>query len=252
LAGNETKGARLAYQLYYWPALQGRGEFVRLALEEAGAAYVYVVRGHGQGRGVAAMMRLMDSPSEVELPFAPPILRDGDRLVSHVANILAYLGPKLRLAPRLPLRPFANGLQLTITDMLAEVHDTHHPLSSALYYEDQKPEAKASSQAFLKQRMPKYLGYFERVLAQNLDGPGHAVGAKLTTVDLSLFQLLAGLRYAFPRATSDVETLYPRLTALAGAVAARPRIAAYLKSDRRIPFNQTGVFRHYPELDQDP
>jgi glutathione S-transferase len=242
----------LTYQLYYWPGLQGRGEFVRLTLEEAGAAYVDVVRGHGEGRGVAAMMRLLNSKGEVELPFAPPILRDGDRLVSHVANILAYLAPKLRLAPRLALRPFANGLQLTITDMVKEIHDTHHPLSSSLYYEDQKPAAKANAQAFLEQRAPKYLGYFERVLAQNPDGPAHAVGPKLTTVDLSLFQALAGLRYAFPRATANVETLYPRLTALAGAVAARPRIAAYLKSNRRLPFNDTGVFRHYPELDQDP
>ena len=242
----------MAYQLFYWPGLQGRGEFVRLALEEAGAAYVDVVRGHGEGRGVPAMMRIIHSKSEVELPFAPPFLRDGDRLVSHVANILAYLGPKLRLAPPPAARPFANAVQLTITDMVAEAHDTHHPLSSALYYEDQKEAAKARSQAFLAHRLPKYLGYFERVLGQNPEGPAHAVGRKLTTVDLSLFQLLEGLRYAFPRAMSDSQTRYPRLTALVGTVAARPRIAAYLKSSRRIPFNETGVFRHYPELDQDP
>ncbi len=186
------------------------------------------------------------------MPFAPPFLRDGDRLVSHVANILAYLGPKLRLAPPVALRHFANGVQLTITDMVAEIHDAHHPLSAALYYEDQKPAAKTRSQAFLEQRVPKYLGYFERVLKQNPEGPTYAVGRKLTTVDLSLFQALAGLRYAFPRATGKVSALYPRLNALAESVAARPRIAAYLKSDRRLPFNESGVFRHYPELDQDP
>jgi glutathione S-transferase len=242
----------MAYQLYYWPGIQGRGEFVRLALEEAGAPYVDVCRERGEGRGVAAMTRIMRGKGGALIPFAPPILGDGDFVVSHVANILAYLGPKLGLAPGgEKLRFFADGLQLTITDLVAEIHDTHHPISGALYYEDQKKPAKARAAAFLDDRLPKFLGYFERVLTENPAGPAHSVGASLTTVDLSLFQLGEGLAYAFPRATANFAKKYPALAALRAAVRARPAIAAYLDSPRRLPFNESGVFRHYPELDQD-
>jgi len=243
----------MPYELFYWPEIQGRGEFVRLALEDAGAPYVDVARGKGAGKGVAAMTRILRSSSEAPIPFAPPFLRDGGVIVSHVANILMYLGPKLGLAPHDDEgRAFANGLQLTITDVVAEVHDTHHPISNGLYYEDQKEAAKARASAFLSERAKKFLGYFERILAENPKGPSHSVGAAPTYVDLSLFQLLEGLRYAFPRATADLDARYPLLAALASRVRARPRIAAYLASPRRIPFNESGVFRHYPELDQDP
>ena len=242
----------MAHELFYWPGIQGRGEFVRLALEEAGAAYVDVARSKAKGHGVAAMTKLLNSHSEAQIPFAPPILRDGEILVSHVANILRYLAPKLGLDPREEKwRPLAEGLQLTITDVVAEAHDTHHPISHMLYYEDQKDAAKARTKAFLSERAPKYLGYFERVLAQNPAGPAYSVGGALTHVDLSLFQLLEGLRYAFPRATVDFDEKYPLVTALAASVRARPNIAAYLASDRRLPFNESGIFRHYPELDQD-
>ena len=172
-------------------------------------------------------------------------------VVSHVANILSYLGPKLGLAPDdEALRVFAHGLQLTITDLVSEVHDTHHPIASALYYEDQRNEAKARAAAFLGHRLPKYLGYFERVLNDNPAGPTHAVGDDVTTVDLSLFQVWAGLAYAFPRAMAGADKRYPALAALAASVATRPNVAAYLASKRRIPFNELGIFRHYPELDQ--
>jgi len=243
----------MAYELYYWPGLQGRGEFVRLALEDAGADYVDVARGsEGRGHGVKAMMKALNSKSEPHIPFAPPFLRDGDLIVAHVANILMYLGPKLGLAPKSePLRFVANGLQLTITDIVAEVHDTHHPISNALYYEDQKEAAKARSAAFIEERIPRFMGYFERVLAQNPAGDRQIVGDSLTYVDLSLFQLIEGLRYAFPRATKPFAKRYPALWALHEAVRARPNIARYLESPRRTPFNESGIFRRYPELDQD-
>jgi glutathione S-transferase len=243
----------MAYELYYWPGLQGRGEFVRLALEEAGADYVDVARGaEGRGQGVKAMVRVLKSKTEPHIPFAPPFLRDGDLIVTHVANILMYLGPKLGLVPKSEsLRFVANGLQLTVTDIVAEVHDTHHPISNALYYEDQKEAAKLRSTAFIEERIPKFMGYFEHVLAQNPAGDRQIIGDSLTYVDLSLFQLIEGLRYAFPRATKLFAKHYPRLSALTEAVRARPNIARYLESPRRIPFNETGVFRHYPELDQD-
>ncbi len=241
----------MPYELYYWPGIQGRGEFVRLALEEAGAPYVDVAREHGAGRGVKALMAMLNGAAAPFTPFAPPFLRDGDVIISHVANILAYLGPKLGLAPRDEAQKlFAHGLQLTITDFVAEVHDTHHPISTDLYYEDQKAEAKARAAAFLAHRVPKYLGYFERVLNDNPAGPAHAVGSALTAVDLSLFQVWAGMAYAFPRAFAGAAKAYPALTALAAGIEKRPNVARYLASDRRIPFNELGVFRHYPELDQ--
>ena len=240
----------MAYELFYWPGIQGRGEFVRLALEAKGAPYVDVARERGPGRGVKALAAMLEGGAP-QTPFAPPFLRDGAVVVSHVANILDYLGPKLGLAPKDEAgRIFARGLQLTITDFVSEVHDTHHPISTELYFEDQRKEAKARAAAFLKHRAPKYLGYFERVLAGNPAGPAHAVGRDLTAVDLSLFQVWAGLAYAFPRAFADAGKLYPAIAALAAAVAALPGVAAYLASDRRIPFNESGVFRRYPELDQ--
>jgi len=240
----------MPYELYYWPSIQGRGEFVRLALEEAGADYVDVAREHGSGRGVKALMAMLEG---ARAPFAPPFLRDGDVVVSHVANILHYLGPKLGLAPADEAQGiFAHGLQLTITDFVAEAHDTHHPIAIDLYYEDQKTEAKARAAAFLAHRVPKYFGYFERVLTDNPAGAAHAVGSALTTVDLSLFQIWAGMTYAFPRAFAGAAKRYPRVAALAAQVAARPNVARYLASERRIPFNESGVFRHYPELDQEP
>ena len=243
----------MAYELFYWPGIQGRGEFVRLALEEAEATYVDVAREHGPGRGVKALMAMLEGGAAPYAPFAPPFLRDGDVVVSHVANILAYLGPKLGLAPKdEKSRRFANGLQLTITDFVAEVHDTHHPISVELYYEDQRNEARARTAAFLNGRLPKYLGYFERVVNDNPAGPTHAVGDDLTTVDLSLFQVWAGLAFAFPGAMAGADKRYPALAALAASVAARPNVAAYLASKRRIPFNELGIFRHYPELDQPP
>jgi glutathione S-transferase len=244
----------MAFELFYWPSIQGRGEFVRLALEAAGADYVDVAREPAKsGGGVKALMAMLEGRAAPLTPFAPPFLRDGHVIVSHVANILLYLGPRLGLEPADEAsRAFAHGLQLTITDLVAEIHDTHHPISTDLYYEDQKKEAKARSAAFLNERAPKYLGYFEQVLSDNPAGKAHAVGDKLTTVDLSLFQVWAGLAYAFPRAFAGAEKLYPDLAALAASVAAHPNVAAYLKSKRRIPFNESGVFRHYPDLDEPP
>ena len=243
----------MSYKLYYWDGLQGRGEFVRLALEEAGAAYVDVSRGpETGGLGTGAMLDMLHSKTIPYAPFAPPFLEDGELIISHVANILMYLAPKLGLAPQQEASRFiANGLQLSITDIVSEVHDTHHPIAASDYYENQKDAAKARSADFIGERMPKFMGYFESVLTRNPHGDRYIIGSTLTYVDLSLFQLIEGLRYAFPRATKHLGKRYPALTALHDMVRMRPNIARYLASERRIPFNQSGIFRHYPELDQD-
>lgn len=233
----------MRYELYYWPSIQGRGEFVRLALEAAGADYVDVCR--ARRGGMAAMQRLMNTAPRP--PYAPPILKAGKRVIAQTANILQYLGPRLGLAPKAEAgRLWANQLQLTVADFIDEIHDTHHPIAGSLYYRQQKPEAKRRTRHFRAERLPKYLGYFERVIAANR---GHAVGRNLSYVDLSLFQLVAGLRYAFPKAMSREERLCPRLVALHDKVGGLPRIAAYLASKRRPPFSDYCVFRHYPELD---
>jgi glutathione S-transferase len=234
----------MQYELYYWGEIQGRGEYVRLALEEAGADYVDVARSEG---GTDKMMKLMAAKSGTP-SFAPPFLKAGKLIIGQTANILLYLGDRHGLAPKTEAgRLWVHQLQLTIADFVVEIHDTHHPIASGLYYEDQKPAAKVRSADFLKTRAPKYLGYFERVLA---GGKGkYLTGARATYADLSLFQIVAGLRYAFPKAMRRLEKKHPKVVALHDAVAARPRIARYLESERRIPFNQMGIFRHYPELD---
>ncbi len=237
----------MRYELYYWPGIQGRGEFIRLALEEAGADYVDIARGKS---GMQAMTRLLEAEAAARPSFAPPFLKAGRLLIGQTANILLFLGERLGLAPKDEAgRLWTHQLQLTIADLVVEAHDTHHPIASGLYYEDQKREAKRRAEDFRENRMPKFLGYFEKVLARNPRGPKHLVGARLTYADLSLFQIVEGLGYAFPRAMKRASRRVPRVMALRDLIAARPRIAAYLASERRIPFNEQGIFRHYPALD---
>ena len=236
----------MAYELYYWPTIQGRGEFVRLALEEAGPEYVDVAR--QSKAGMRAMQSFMDKSERP--PFAPPFLRDGDLIIGQTAAILFYLGGKHDLAPKDEAgRLWTHQIQLTIADFVLEAHDTHHPIASGLYYEDQKQEAARRTEDFRDNRVPKYLDWLETILARNPAGSKHLVGGKLTYVDLSLFQVVAGLTYAFPNLMQRELLKYKNIAALHDAVGKRPRIRAYLQSPRRIAFNESGIFRHYPELD---
>lgn len=237
----------MKYALFYWPSIQGRGEFVRLALAQAGAEYEDVAR---QAGGMDKMLRIMNDKSVDRPPFAPPFVKVGRQLIAQTANILLFLSERHQLAPAtVSGRLWTHQLQLTMADFVQEIHDTHHPIGSGLYYADQREEAKRRTADFLANRATKYLGYFESVLAAN-PSRGHClVGARLTYADLSLFQIVEGLRYAFPHAMHEFERSCPRLVALHDMVAARPRIAAYVASPARIPFNDDGIFRRYPELD---
>jgi glutathione S-transferase len=242
----------MRYELYYWDGIPGRGEFVRLALEAAGADYVDVARlPHKRGGGVPGLMHFIKNESVVRPPFAPPYLKVGKLVIAQTANILVYLGTRLRLAPRDEAgRLWAHQLQLTIADLVTEAHDIHHPIATSLYYEEQKREAKRAAPIFVSERIPKFLDYFERVLERNRRGGGHMVGNALSYVDLSIYQLVGGLCYAFPRNMAKLAPNYPGLRALCGMVEQQPRIAAYLRSKRRLSFNEHGIFRHYPELDR--
>ncbi|MEJ2453682.1 MAG: glutathione S-transferase [Candidatus Thiodiazotropha sp.] len=241
----------MRYRLYYWPGIQGRGEYVRLALEEAAADYVDVARESGPGMGVDEMLRLMEDPELSRPPFAPPFLRAGRQVIAQTANILHFLGPRLRLAPDSDAgRLWLHQLQLTVEDLVVDIHDTHHPIAMSLYYEDQKPESLRRADYFIRQRAPELLGYFENALQRNAGGSGYMVGRRLTYIDLSMFQIVAGLRYAFPNMMATLEAKIPGLVALHDRVTRRPNIAAYLASERRLPFNEDGIFRHYPELDK--
>jgi glutathione S-transferase len=238
----------MRYSLYYWPSIQGRGEFVRLALEDAGARYADVAR--LAKRGMPALMRFLEGRSVQHPPFAPPFLQAGKQVIAQTANILLFLGPRLGLAPKTESgRLWTHQLQLTIADWVAEVHDTHHPISGGLYYEGQKREARRRAADFISERLPKFLDYFEQVLKRNPRGTEYFLGRPVSYVDLSIFQMVAGLRYAFPRAMARLEAGHPRLVAVHDRISVRRRIATYLASERRVPFNQQGIFRYYLELD---
>ena len=242
-------GDVLIYNLYYWPGIQGRGEYVRLALEEGGAKYRDVALiPDAKGGGVAALNRFLAPSADVKRPpFAPPFLGAGRLVIGQTANILLYLGPRLGLVPKSEEGSlWVHQLQLTLADFMVEIHDTHHPVASRLYYHQQKPEAKRRTRDFLTVRLPRYLVYFDRVLARS--GGRWLAGRSLTYADLSLAQMIAGLQYAFPRATAKALNDRPRLATLTDAVFVRPRIRAYVDSARRVAFNNDDLFRRYPEL----
>lgn len=245
----------MTYQLHYWPGIQGRGEFVRLALEAAGAPYVDVARGdESQGQGIAAMEHYFESASVARPPFACPFLVDGKRVIAQTAAILLFLGPRLGLAGKSEAdQLWTHQIQLTIADLVTEAHDIHHPVGGNLYYEDQKREALRRAADFRKTRLPKFLDWFESVLERNTRNAAgrmpHMVGGRLSYADLSVFQAVEGLRYALPNATRKALKKTPRVAQLHDSVAAHSRVAAYLASERRLPFNEQGIFRNYPELD---
>ena len=239
--------AKPTYELFYWNGIQGRGEFVRLVLEDAGADYVDVCREEG---GTERMKRIL-AGEEKDVPFVPfarPFLRAEGLWLAQTAAITGFLGKRLELAPPgKQEKLLARTVAWTIADLVDEVHDTHHPIATDQYYDDQKDAAQLRARSFREKRLPKYLRYLERNLERN--GTGVFAGTDVSYADLAAFQVVEGLTYAFPNAFGRLRGEVPRLIALRDRIAARPRLAAYLASPRRLPFNEHGIFRKYPELD---
>lgn len=231
----------MTYELWYWPGLPGRGEFVRLALEAGGIFY------RDMAREIDKAALLRDMAARRPRPYAPPYLVAGDLCLSQTASILAFLADRHGLAPADEAgRRFAHQLQLTVADVAEEAHNVHHPVSANLYYHEQQAEALRAAAPFRAQRMPKYLGYFEDVLA---DAGRWLLGARWTYPDLSLFQLVEGLSYAFPKRMAALAAQIPLTLALRDRVKALPELAGYFASGRRLAFNEDCLFRNYPELD---
>ena len=237
----------MIYELFYWPEIQGRGEFVRLVLEDLGVDYVDVCRAPG---GMERLRELLQGNGAPLMSFAPPILHAGELWLSHTAAITSFIAELHGLAPSFEQeRLTARSLALTIADLATEAHDTHHPITSELHHEEQAGPARLRAEAFRTRRMPKFLRYLERTIERNDRLSGATAGGEITYVDLAAFQAVEGLKYAFPRAFARLVPELPRLLELHSRVAVRPRLAGYLTSERRLPFSQQDLFRHYPELD---
>jgi glutathione S-transferase len=246
------------YELIYWPGVPGRGEHVRLALEEAGASYTDSAHQKDGMKLVTSQINAKNLGDALNPPpLAPPILKHGDLTINQTPNILLYLGPRLGLVPSADEDEDGiyrvNELTLTALDGLSnEAHDCHHPVATGLYYEDQKEESKRKSQDYIANRIPKFLGYFERVLkGEASQGGKWLYGGELTYADLVLFQCLDGVKFAFPNAMGRLEKegKYKAVFELYERVKDRPKIKEYLASERRQKYSM-GIYRHYPELDE--
>jgi glutathione S-transferase len=233
----------MSYQLWYWPSIPGRGEFVRLALEAAEIEYEDMAR----EQGAEALIADLQGRGGIR-PFAPPYLVDGELCIGQTAHILAFLADRHDFgAGELEVDLQLIQLQLDITDIVAEVHNVHHPVAAALYYQDQMDAAYEAARHYRDQRLPKYLDHFEAALEEN--GGPCVLGDRWTHVDTSLFQLMEGLDYMFPNRMRELD--YPRLELCRQAMMEIAGVEQYLASDRRLSFNEDGIFRFYPELDSE-
>lgn len=232
----------MTYELWYWPGVPGRGEFIRLAFEAGGIAY------RDMSRELDGGALMGDMAARRPRPYAPPYLVAGDLCIAQTANILLFLSDRHGLAPEKETsRRVALQVQLTIADIVEEVHDVHHPIDAGGYYEDQRAEALRAAETFRERRMPKYLRYFEALLVQS-EG-AWLTGARWSYADLSLFHLLEGLDYAYPRRMATLAADMPLALELRARVRALPELAAYFAGGRRLAFSEECLFRHYPELD---
>lgn len=261
-ADNKTRVQPL-YELLYHPGIPGRGEFIRLVLEAAGVPYKDLA--NDSIEGAYSVQAIIDPSSTGDddgnpPPFAPPALRipsEGKRgtalVIYQTPSILAYLGDRLGLAGADQAeRAWVLSHTLTALDCNNEVHDTHHPIAVSEYYEAQMDEALKKAKVFREHRIPKFLGYFERLLMGNKEHGGgrYLVGCKLSFADTTVWQVLSGLEFAFPREIEARKQEYPTLfEKFYPSIREEKGIKEYLASNRRLPFGM-GVYRHYPELDR--
>jgi glutathione S-transferase len=246
------------YELIYWPSLPGRGEFVRLVLEAGGASYSDIAAKSIPDSAQAVLGLIAESNiGDATNPpiFAPPFLRHGDLSMNQTMNILRYLAPKFGLegdgseATKVHLASIA----ATIFDGLCnEAHETHHPIASSAYYEDQKPEAAKRAKNYIEERLPKFLTYVTRVLKAKTSGGGPWLyGGTFTYADIVLFQCIDGNLFAFPKTMAKLraDSKYDGVFKLYEAVKEVPKIAAYLSGKRPYQYGE-GIWRHYPELEE--
>ncbi|SMY24333.1 unnamed protein product [Zymoseptoria tritici ST99CH_1A5] len=249
------------YEILYHPGIPGRGEFIRLAFEVTGTPYTDIANSQKDGYATVqkTCMNTTSTASEGSNPpmFAPPALRipgagkNGEALViAQTSNILLYLSEKLSLLPEGDEngKYFVNQLVLTALDLNNEIHDTHHPIGPSLYYEDQKDASLLKAKDVRENRIPKFLSYFERVLKGNGDGK-YLVGERVTTADVTVWQVLDGLQFAFPKEMAVRRKEFEALFKWYEGFKEEKGLKAYLGSERRLPYSQ-GVFRYYPELDR--
>jgi len=239
----------MAYELYYWPFIPGRGEPVRLTFAFGGVAYRDVAReAPSPKEGAEILVSFNEGERSEGHPFAPPYLivdEDGERTLhwqsAHLCDLVARREGLVDEANA----SYAASLVLTLADLMDEAHDTHHPLATGLYYEEQKDAAKVRAGYFWENRIPKYLGFFEH----HASDAGTLVGEATSHVDAIAWHVLEGLHYAFPKAMASYAGRWPKLEALRACVPQHPSLGAYIASDDRMAFNEQGIFRRYPELD---
>ncbi|KAL1639271.1 hypothetical protein SLS58_008113 [Diplodia intermedia] len=253
------------YELLYHPGIPGRGEYIRLVLEAAGTPYSEPAREKGKA-GYDAVLATCSPSSTGDADgnppvFAPPALRvpgagrDGKALViAQTPNIIQYLAPKVGLAPADEADALhASQIMLTALDLSNETHDSHHPIAVSLYYEDQKDAAKQRAKDFRENRIPKFFSYFERSLKGNEESGGgkYLVGDKLTHADTTVWQVIDGLLFAFPKELEARKEEFPLIFGkFYPGIKEEKGLKEYLASDRRLKYSQ-GLYRHYPELDRE-
>ncbi|OCH89353.1 glutathione S-transferase C-terminal-like protein [Obba rivulosa] len=284
----EKKRKTNEYTLYYWPGIPGRGEYIRLAFEFAGVPYkdandpkqfMQLFQPEHAGHPPHFAPPILALPSGKLLSQTPAILNLlAPRLGLAGARGSLLAPPAQRLGGAWAEfgeerervlkedetedaeqeRATVNQLVLTALDLCSEAHDVHHPIAKSKYYEEQKEPALACAASFRADRIPKFLKHFNAVLTSNPAtktadagaGQTFLVGARTTTADLVLFQVLDGLLYAFPRRMAKLrkDDAYDAVFALHESVRDGPALKGYLESERRRPFGM-GLFRHYEELD---
>jgi len=225
------------WQILYWPAKDadgkvaagaGRAEYLRVLFEEAGVPY----------QDVTAGLRAFFWQNLEAQPYpalAPPAIRKNNFILGQTAVCAKRLAMEFGFYPTdEDDAAHAEQIVTTVHEYIAEGRSAFHPVKNTMSYHDQKEEAKPYIAAFKADRLPRYMTNFERFLKANRGGGGFFVGDSLSYVDLQVMVMLQVTRSQFPDAWEalDAKLLKDHLAQME----ARPRIKAYLLSDRKQPF----------------